>query len=138
MDPRWDPRWSSDGSDGSEWIRDGIPDGAQMETKGFKIESQMELSWNSTGSEGIRDGIPDGAQMEAKEAKEAKMELRWKQSKQRKPRWNPRWSSDGSEGIRDGIPDGAQTEAKGFKMESQMELSWKPRNSRLTPNIESK
>lgn len=43
-DPRWNPRWNSDGSRG---IRDVIQDGAQM-----------ELRWSS-----------DGVQTEAKEAK---------------------------------------------------------------------
>ena len=42
-DPRWNPRWNSDGSKG---IRDGIPDGAQMEAKEakeYKIDSQDRI-----------------------------------------------------------------------------------------------
>ena len=53
---RRNPRWNSAGNQ-------GIPDGAQLEAKGFKMESQMELRWSS-----------DGAQMEAKESKEAKID----------------------------------------------------------------
>ena len=50
-DPRWNPRWNSDGSRG---IRDVIQDGAQMEAKEAKeakeaMESQMELRWSSDG-----------------------------------------------------------------------------------------
>ena len=56
--PRWNPRWSSDGSRG---IRDVIQEGSQMEAKEAKDakEAKMELRWNSDGIQAIPEQMSD-------------------------------------------------------------------------------